>query len=404
MTDAADRGQRPLLQVKPHFSRFLNAKPGRLHFAAHSHHPWPDVSFEAHQRAWLQAAELIDGKWDTIFGDVIPETQRHIARLLSLPDPSTLAIAPNTHELVMRLFSCIRRRKPRVLTTDSEFHSFSRQVARLESAGAAEVRRVEVEPFEDFPERMRAAIAEGEHDLVYFSQVFFNSGYAIQDLAALVQAAPDDKTLIAIDGYHGFMALPTDLSVIADRAFYIAGGYKYAMAGEGVCFMHCPPGRATRPLDTGWFAEFGALGAERRGKVAYGSDGTRFMGATFDPSGLYRFNAVQRWAQIEGVTPLSVRAHVVELQQYLMRELEEIGHPHLNRATLRPADVDGAHGAPYRGNFLCFRTPLAATLSRAWLNDNIVTDCRGDRLRVGLGIYQGVSDLEALLRRISRQH
>ena len=39
----------------------------------------------------------------------------------------------------------------------------------------------------------------------------------------------------------GFMARPTDLSDIADRAFYLAGGYKYAMAGEGCCFLHCPP-------------------------------------------------------------------------------------------------------------------------------------------------------------------
>jgi kynureninase len=397
VSDATDRGQRPLLQVKPHFSRFLNARPGRLHFAAHSHHPWPDVSFEAHQRAWLQAAELIDGKWDTIFGDVIPETQRHIARLLSLPDPSTIAFAPNTHEFVMRLLSCVKRRKVRVLTTDSEFHSFERQMARLESAKLAEVKRVEVEPFADFPERMRAAIAESEYDLLYFSQVFYNTGYAIADVAALVQACRDDTALIAVDGYHAFMALPVDLSAIAPRAFYLAGGYKYAMAGEGVCFMHCPPGRAMRPHDTGWYAEFGALGGQRRNQVGFGADGSRFLGATFDPTGLYRFNAVQRWAQIESVTPSSVRAHATELQEYFLRELAELEHPHLNRATLKPSDG-------LRGNFLCFKTPLAETLSRAWLNDNIVTDCRGDRLRIGFGVYQGVSDVEGFLRRITRQH
>jgi kynureninase len=386
-----------LLSVKPHFSRFLNARPGRLHFAAHSHHPWPDVSFEAHQRAWLDAAELIDLKWDTIFGDVIPETQRHIARLLLLPDPSTIAIAPNTHEFVMRLLSCIRRRKVRVLTTDSEFHSFTRQVTRLETAGLAEVTRVALEPFADFPQRMRAAIAESEYDLLYFSQVFYNCGYVIEDLPALVNAVPGDKPLVVIDGYHAFMAMPVDLSTIADRAFYIAGGYKYAMAGEGVCFMHCPPGRALRPSDTGWYAEFGALGEARRGKVAYGTDGSRFLGATFDPSGLYRFNGVQRWAQIEGVTPATVRAHVRELQQHFLAQLDGLEHPHLSRATLRPTENP-------RGNFLCFRTPLAEHLCRSWMNDNIVTDCRGDRLRIGFGVYQGVSDLEAFMRRASRQH
>lgn len=387
----------PLLSLKPHFSRFLNARPGRLHFAAHSHHPWPDVSFEAHQRAWLAAAELIDLKWDTIFSDVIPETQRHIARLLSLPDPSTIAFAPNTHELVMRLLSCIRRRKVRVLTTDSEFHSFSRQVTRLETAGLAEVTRVELEPFADFPLRLREAIEQTEYDFLYFSQVFFNTGYVIEDLAALVKACPHDKALIAIDGYHAFMAMPVDLSAIAARAFYLAGGYKYAMAGEGVCFMHCPPDRALRPVDTGWYAEFGALGAERKSKVAYGADGSRFLGATFDPSGLYRFNAVQRWAQIERVGPEQVRSHVTELQQYFLRELEAVRHPHLSRATLRPPEGT-------RGNFLCFRTALAESLTRSWMNDNIVTDCRANHLRIGFGVYQGIADVEAFLRRMSRQH
>ena len=43
-----------------HFSRFLGAVPGRLHAAAHSHHPWPDVTFDAQQQAWLDAARLAD--------------------------------------------------------------------------------------------------------------------------------------------------------------------------------------------------------------------------------------------------------------------------------------------------------------------------------------------------------
>ena len=38
-----------------HFSRFLGAVPGRLHVAAHSHHPWPDVTFAAQEQAWLDA-------------------------------------------------------------------------------------------------------------------------------------------------------------------------------------------------------------------------------------------------------------------------------------------------------------------------------------------------------------
>jgi len=42
------------------FRRFLEADPGRLHFAAHSHHPWPDISFDAQQRYWLDSADGMD--------------------------------------------------------------------------------------------------------------------------------------------------------------------------------------------------------------------------------------------------------------------------------------------------------------------------------------------------------
>ncbi len=52
---------------------------------------------------------------------------------------------------------------------------------------------------------------------------------------------------MVIDGYHGFMAVETDLSAVADRVFYVTGGYKYAMSGEGVGMLHAPPGYGPRP-------------------------------------------------------------------------------------------------------------------------------------------------------------
>ena len=67
-----------------------------LHAAAHSHHPWPDISLAAQDAAWRDAARLLDLKWDHIFGEVIPAAQRHIARVLNLPDPATIAFGPNT--------------------------------------------------------------------------------------------------------------------------------------------------------------------------------------------------------------------------------------------------------------------------------------------------------------------
>ncbi len=384
------------MSLKTHFSRFLAEQAPRQHFCAHSHHPWPDVSFAAQQQAWLDAAALLDDKWDKVFGEIVPAAQNHLARLLNLPDPDTLCFGANTHELMLRLLSCIEARPYRVLTTDSEFHSFSRQMQRLEEAGHAQVRRVPVEPFATFTHRFAQAMAEDSHHLIYFSQVFYNSGYCIEDLDALVTAVPNARTLVVIDGYHGFMAMPTDIGRLAARVFYLGGGYKYAMSGEGAAFMHCPPDLALRPLNTGWLAGFDHLPKAGSDGVHYPADARRFLGATFDPTALYRFNAVMGWARNHQISPATVRTHVTELQRSFLAGLEEINHPALVRRHLMPPEP-----LP-RGNFLSFRHPDAAKLKEQLDRAQVATDIRGNSLRIGFGIYHDRSDIAELLQRIAQ--
>jgi selenocysteine lyase/cysteine desulfurase len=370
------------------FARTFGHAGAPLHVAAHSHHPWPDVSYGAQINAWDDAARLLDRKWDFVFETVIPSAQRHVARQLALPDPTTIAFGPNTHGFVVRILSCLPRGRPlRVLTTGSEFMSFSRQMARLEEDGAATVTRVATEPFDTFEERFAAEAARGGHDLVFFSQVFFDSGYAVCDSSRLVRAVKDDTTIIVIDGYHGFMAVPTDLRVVADRAFYVAGGYKYAMAGEGACFLHCPPGYGPRPRDTGWYAGFSALEGGRDG-VDYAQDGSRFLGATFDVTALYRFNAVQDWLRTQGWTVGKLLAHVRGIERSLLRDSRS---PDANGATLLVADE------ARRGRFLAFRTPNAGAIVKRLAAQNVIADHRGDRLRIGFGIYHTEDDAQRLV-------
>ena len=385
---------------KAHFQRFFAAAPERMHFAAHSHHLWPDVTFEAQQRCWEDAARLADGKWEKIFGEVLPAAQTHIARLLNLSDPAGIAFGPNTHGFLLRLLSLFPAdRRLRILATDSEFHSFTRQAARLEEEGIVHVTRVATEPFADFPARFATEIRRGGHDLIYFSQVFYNSGYAIRDLAPLVDAVPNEQTIVVIDGYHGFCALPADLQKIQHRAFYMAGGYKYAMAGEGACFLHVPPGYGARPRDTGWFAGFGAL-ETADGSVGYGGDGSRFLGATFDPVGLYRLNAVMGLLSKLRLDIAEIHRHAHRLQASFARELATTNSPLLNPSHL-VVPIENRD----RGNFLTFRSANAGDLHKRLLAADIVTDYRSDRLRFGFGIYHDAEDIDRLmdaLRRVLR--
>lgn len=373
------------MSLKPDFSRFLNVNPDRLHFAAHSHHPWPDVSYDAHTRAWDDAARLVDDKWEHIFGTVVPALQSRIAATIKLASGEGIAFAPNTHELLVRLFSCFDS-PVRVLSTGSEFHSFARQSRRWEEEGLAIVDRVPAEPFETFADRFTTEARAGVHDLIYLSQVFFDSGFVVPDLDRIVSSVSEERTFFVVDGYHAFMAMPVDLSAIQERAFYLAGGYKYAMSGEGVCFMHCPPGYGPRPVNTGWFAGFGQLETGVGESVAYGKDGTRFSGATFDPSGLYRMEAVLAWLEDREVDPARIHNHSRQLQELFLSVLDDMP------GFLLPA------GETARGNFLTFRTEHAADLYTQLHDRNVITDYRGDRLRIGFGVYHDTEDTERLAR------
>ena len=61
---SAREAARALPDLRAHFSSFLTSDPERLHFCAHSHHPWPDVTRAAQLRAWEDAAQHIDAKWE----------------------------------------------------------------------------------------------------------------------------------------------------------------------------------------------------------------------------------------------------------------------------------------------------------------------------------------------------
>ena len=377
------------MSFKPLFSRSLGAAPGRLHFAAHSHHLWPDASFEGQVECWEDAARFADTKWDKVMDEVWPEAQGHVAAELGSGDPSAIVFASNTHDFLIRLQAACPRRAGgplRVLTSDGEFHSARRQFARWAESGDIQLTRITTEPHADFTSRFLAAAGFGEFDLILLSQVMFNSGELFHEVPQLAAMGRPEGPWVAIDGYHAFMALQAPIdAAVASSAFYLGGGYKYAMAGEGMGFMHCPPGFGERPPITGWFAEFGELTAPPGSSVGYTRDAMRFMGATFDPSALYRFNAIQRMLQENGITTGRVAARVGNLQRQMM---EQISRTALGEAELLNPLDDGAHA-----RFLAFRDPRAQRWCSELMARECITDVRGDVLRVGFGLYHDEEDV-----------
>ena len=147
-----------------------------------------------------------------------------------------------------------------------------------------------------------------------------------------------------------------------------------------------PSGLRPRPPLTGWFAEFEDLTLPP-GMIGYSSDAMRFMGATFDPSALYRFNAVRRMLADNGLTTAAISGQVASLQERLLQAIA--GTPLADAQLLNPLD-----GQPH-ARFLALRSPNAMRWYEELLARNCITDVRGDVLRIGLALYHDDEDIDA---------
>jgi kynureninase len=126
-----------------HYTRFRVSE--RLLLTGHSHQAWPDAGFQGQLEAWTDAAEWVDEKWARA-AERADRVRRGYARLLGA-EPREVALGQNTHELVIRFLSALPLgKRPRLLTTDGEFHTLRRQLDRLAETGALEIVKVAAHP------------------------------------------------------------------------------------------------------------------------------------------------------------------------------------------------------------------------------------------------------------------
>ena len=367
-------------RLRPHYSRFLDLLGEDILMTAHSHQAWPDVSREGHLAAWDDAADLVDNKWSKIFNSVLPEFQRRIASRLGSSRPLDLAVAPNTHELVYRLASCFPVESGRVVTTDAEFHSLRRQLGRLAEEGL-EVAKVSVGDGQDYGRRFLETVDRVKPHWAALSHVLFTTGRIVVDLPAILEGLAARQVPVLVDTYHSFNAMPLDVDQWPGTVFVTGGGYKYAQSGEGCCWLLLPEhAEMFRPRHTGWFADFGGLDGAQD-KVAYGPHGLRFLGATFDPTPLYRAVWTLRWMDEEGLSPRALRQQSLRATRLMIALYD--------RADLAARDVRlvSPREDELRGAFLTFETDRAARLCEALAMRGVRTDRRGSLLRFGPAPY-----------------
>jgi len=378
---------------KNHYSSFLKATEGKLYLTAHSHHFWPDVTLEAQQQYWLDSARLVDDKWSYFFESIIPETQSLIAEQLNISHPNQIAFASNTHEFINRLYSCLKP-QAKVLSSDSEFYSFSRQTMRLEEEGLIVWEQLPAQPYQSLAERFIDKIKNFQYDMIFFSRVFFNSGVVLNGLHEILKTIEQYQSsdcIVVIDDYHGFMAIPLNFRPFEHRAFYLAGSYKYAGAGEGCCFLISPKNNRLRPINTGWFANFECLSNFSNYKISYSDNGYRFCGATQDYTSLYRLRSVLLWLKQNSITTHDIHMYVQSLQQSFIELIRQNIVPELSEKQLLLADFKS------HGHFFTFEleNEIKTQALHLKLKKNcIYTDYRNNRIRFGFGLYHDHNDIK----------
>lgn len=383
--------------LAPHYSRFGVSQ--RLLLTGHSHQAWPDCGFDGHMAAWLDAARYADDKWEHALAQA-DRVREGFAGLLG-DAGGGIALGANTHELVVRLLSALPlRTRPRLVTTDGEFHSIRRQLDRLEEEGLI-IDRVPEAPLESLTARLSRAV-DDRTALVLVSAVFFDTGRIARGLVDVAAACRRHGSRLLVDAYHALDVLPFSL---ADQglgdAFVVGGGYKYCQLGEGNCFLRIPQDTELRPVVTGWFSEFTVLADRQRGeRVAYGQGGDRFAGATYDPTSHYRAVPVFEFFREHGLTPALLR----EVSQHQIRLLAST----FDALDLDPAVLSRDRDCPLEevGGFLALRSPIAGPLVRRLRTRGVWTDARGEVLRLGPAPYlsdRQVRDAVGLLGEAARE-
>jgi kynureninase len=364
-------------QIAAHYSRFRVSE--RLLLSGHSHQAWPDVSFEAQQQAWLDAAAQLDHKW------ALAESQAEAVRegwrrLLGAPG-AEVALGGNTHELVTRFLSGLPLgARPTIVTTDGEFHTIRRQLDRLGEAGV-EVRKVPSRPTATLADRL-AAVVTGRTAAVLVSSVLFETAEIVPHLSVVANACAHHGAELLVDVYHQLNVVPFSLEAAGlTNAYIVGGGYKYCQLGEGNCFLRVPDHCRMRPLFTGWFAEFAAIEqGQRAGEVVYGSGASRFAGSTYDPVSHYRAAEVFAFHEREGLTPEPLRQLSLQQTRLIAWAVAD--------ADLDPAIAEVEPLTPQeRAGFVAIRMPDAAGVARTLNARGVWCDARGQWLRFGPAPY-----------------
>ena len=381
MTDINSLAQ----QLIPYYSHFKVSE--RLLFTGHSHQAWPDVALDGQKEYFFDSARYVDKKWE--LAEQKTEILRNYLRDFYDDPGGFYCREESTHILFVSWLSSLDlRNKPKIISTDREFHSLFRQLHRLGEEGL-EMVWVPTDPDESFSNRIIEEI-DDRTSAIMLSRVYFETSLINSHLSEIAKAAKAHNIPMLIDDYHGTNVVPMSIRKEGlEHCFILTGGYKYLQWGEANCFLRFPKDCEYRPAITGWFASFSSLDKPRsKDPVEYDYSNQRFASATYDPSSQYRAAKVVEFFKEQGLTPEVLRSQYIQKVELLKNHFLD---KKFNSETIRLT-----HNRPLEenGGFLSLTSPYAREIQARLLERNVFTDARGQMLRFGPAPYTTSGQIE----------
>lgn len=379
-------------RLQPHYRHFNVSN--RLLFTGHSHQAWPDTALEGLKEAYHVAALEVDRKWDIAFKKA--KILRDYLRSYYDDPDGRYCLAENTHLLLVSWLSSFDlAEKPRIITTDGEFHSMHRQLQRLGEEGI-EIVAVKAES-DEIAERIKA-VADDRTAAIMLSRVYFESGLVNTHIKEIAEVARSRNIPFLIDDYHGTNVVPLSIrEEDLEDCFLLIGGYKYLQWGEGNCFLRFPEDCTLRPVVTGWFSSFSTLDEPRTDRAVRYDDGNqRFTTGTYDASSQFRAAKVVEFFREQGLSP-EILHNQYQMGVGLLKKL-------FLEQDFDPEFIRLRHDRPVEqnGGFLSLRSPKARELQAALMEQGVFTDARGEILRLGPAPYTTTGQIEQAVTALSK--
>ncbi len=353
--------------LAPLFSRVLAANRDRIYLANHSLGRPLDATEDDIREGVAAWYGRMGDAWDA-WNDEMGAFRRRLAGLLRAARDDCVVPKTSAGQGLRAVLSTYDK-MPRVVATRGEFDSLDLILREHAQRGRLQLSFIEARDDGAFAaEDVLAAITPGT-DLVVVSQVMFQTGQILPELPVTVAKAHAVGARVLLDVYHSLGVFPIDIAAL-DVDFAVGGSYKYLRGGPGACFLYVHPRHfdaGLRTLDIGWFAKASPFDYARPDPPRFAAGGDAWLESTPAVLPLYQARAGQVFTQAVGVARL--REYSLSLQTRLVALLAEHG-------------VVAQGGTSDRGAFVVVRNPEARAWAESLERHGIVTDARGEWLRM----------------------